>query len=60
MTLLKDKIIDKIEDTYVCKLRNRYTGYLTGYLGVNTRDLLAHCIDHYGKITTADLEASKS
>ena len=52
---LKGQIIDTIEDTYLCELRNKYTGYL----GVNTRDLLDHLIDRYGKITPADLEANK-
>ena len=53
---LKGQIIDIIEDTYLCELCNK----CTGYLGVTTRDLLDHLIDGYGKITTADFEANKS
>jgi hypothetical protein len=52
---LKGQVIDTIDDTYLCEMRNKYTGYL----GVTTRDLLDHLIDRYGKITPADLETNK-
>jgi hypothetical protein len=35
---LKSQVIDTINDTYLCELRNKYTGYL----GVSTRDLFDH------------------
>ena len=38
---LKGQIIDTIEDTYLCEVRNKYTGYL----GITTRDILDHLID---------------
>ena len=50
---LKTQIIDTVEDTYLCEMRHKYTGYL----GVKTRDLLDHLLDRYGKITAADLAA---
>lgn len=52
---LKAMVIDAVGDTYICELRNKYTGYL----GVTTRDLLDHLMDRYGKITAADLEDCK-
>ena len=53
---LKAFVIDSIEDTYLCEMRNKYTGYL----GVTTRDLFDHLLDRYGKITPADIEACKT
>ena len=52
---LKAQIIDTIDDTYLCELRNKYTGYL----GISTRDLIDHLLDRYGKITPADIAACK-
>jgi hypothetical protein len=52
---LKAQVIDTISDTYLCELRNKYTGYL----GVSTRDLFDHLLDRYGKITPADIEECK-
>jgi len=52
---LKAQVIDTINDTYICELRNKYTGYL----GITTRDLLDHLLDRYGKITPADIEECK-
>jgi hypothetical protein len=49
---LKGQVIDTVHDTYICEMRNKYTGYL----GITTRDLLDHLLDRYGKITPADLE----
>jgi hypothetical protein len=52
---LKAQVIDTIQDTYLCEMRNKYTGYL----GVTTRDLLDHLLDQYGKITPTDIEGCK-
>ena len=52
---LKAQVIDTIDDTYICEMRNKYTGYL----GITTRDLVDHLLDRYGKITPADIEACK-
>jgi cell division septum initiation protein DivIVA len=52
---LKSQVIDTINDTYICEMRNKYTGYL----GITTRDLLDHILDRYGKITPADIEECK-
>jgi hypothetical protein len=52
---LKTQIIDAIKDTYLCELRNKYTGYL----GVTAQDLIDHLLDRYGKITPADIAACK-
>ena len=52
---LKGQIIDTVHETYLCEMRNKYTGYL----GISTRDLLDHLLDRYGKITAADIEACK-
>jgi hypothetical protein len=52
---LKTQIIDAIEDTYLCALRNKYTGSL----GVTARDLIDHLLDRCGKITPADIAACK-
>jgi len=52
---LKAQVIDTINDTYLCELRNKYTGYL----GISTRDLFDHLLDRYGKITPADIEDCK-
>ena len=49
---LKSLIIDSVDDVYIGKLRNKYTGYL----GITARDLLEHLLDWYGKITPADIE----
>ena len=52
---LKAQLIDSVDDTYLCEVRNKYTGYL----GINNRDLIDHLLDRYGKITPADIEACK-
>jgi hypothetical protein len=52
---LKTQIIDTIEDTYLCELRNKYTGYL----GVTARYVIDYLLDRYGKITPADIAACK-
>jgi hypothetical protein len=52
---LKSQIIDTIQETYICEIRNKYTGYL----GVTTRDIIDHLLDRYGKITPADIESCK-
>jgi hypothetical protein len=53
---LKSQVIDTINDTYLCELRNKYTGYM----GVSTRDLIDHLLDCYGKITPADIKECNS
>ena len=52
----KTQFLDAVEEPYVSKLRNRYTGYM----GVTTQDLLDHLMDRYGNITAADLKANES
>ena len=52
---LKAQLIDIVNDTYLCEVRNKYTGYL----GITTRDLIDHLLDHYGNITPADIEECK-
>jgi hypothetical protein len=52
---LKSQVIDTINDTYLCELRNKYTGYL----GVSIRYLFDHLLNRYGKITPADIESCK-
>ena len=52
---LKSQVINAIHKTYICEMRNKYTGYL----GVTTRDLLDHLLDWYGKITPANIETCK-
>jgi hypothetical protein len=52
---LKAQIIDTINSTFLCELRNKYTGYL----GISTRDLIDHLLDRYGKITPANIAACK-
>ena len=52
---LKTQVIDTVNDTYLCELRNKYTGYM----GVSTRDLFDHLLDRYGKITPANIEECK-
>jgi hypothetical protein len=52
---LKGQVIDTVHDTYLCEMRNKYTGYL----GITTRDLLDHdMLDRYGKITPTDLKTN--
>ena len=53
---LKTQLLDAVEDPYVRKLRNRYTGYM----GVTTRNLLDHLMDRYGNITATDLKANEA
>ena len=53
---IKSQIIDSVDDTYLCELRNKYTGYM----GVSSRDLIDHLLDRYGKITPADIEECKT
>ena len=48
---LKAKIIDAVEDMYLCALKSRYTGYL----GVSIRDILDHLLLRYGRIRVRDL-----
>lgn len=52
---LKAQVIDTIQDTYICEMRNNYTGYL----GVTTWDLLDHLLYPYSKSTPADIEECK-
>ena len=52
---LKSIIIDSVDDVYIGKLRNKYTGYL----GITARDILDHLLDRYGKITAAYVEECK-
>jgi uncharacterized protein (DUF433 family) len=52
---LKTQTIDAIKDTYLCELRNKYTGYL----GATALDLIDRLLDRYGKITPADITACK-
>ena len=51
---LKTQFMDAVEEPYVSKLCNHYTGYM----GVTTQDLLDHLMDRYGNITVADLKAN--
>ena len=44
---LKHQIIETILDTNTEELRKKYTGFM----GVNTTDMVHHLIDIYGKIT---------
>jgi hypothetical protein len=53
---IQSQVIDTINDTYLCELRNKYTGYL----GVSTRDLFDHLLDRYGKITPHNIEECKT
>ena len=53
---LKYLIIDSVDDVYISKLRNKYTGYL----GITTYDLLDHLINQYRKITPADNQKCKN
>jgi hypothetical protein len=53
---LKAQVIDTIQDTYICEMRNKYH---TGYLGVTTQDLMDHLLDQYSKITPADIGECK-
>ena len=52
---LKSIIIYAVDEVYIGKLCNKYTGYL----GIKARDLLDHLLDRYGKITPADVEECK-
>ena len=52
---LKVQLIDSVDDTYLCGVRNKYTGYL----GITTRDIIDHLLDGYGKITPANIEECK-
>jgi hypothetical protein len=49
---LKAQVIDTINVTCLCELRNKYTGYM----GISTRDLFDHLLDRYGKITPANVK----
>ena len=53
---LKTQFLDAVEDPYVSKLRNRYTGFM----GVTKRDLLDHLMDRYSNITAANLKANEA
>lgn len=48
---LKDQLIAAVDDTYLCFMRGRYTGYL----GVILRDIIDHLLLRYGKINAHDL-----
>ena len=50
---LKAQLIDSVDNTYLCLVRNKYTSYL----GITTRDLIEHLLDRYGKITPTNIEA---
>ena len=52
---LKSIIIDAVNEVFIGKLRNKYTGYL----GITARDLLDRLLDRYGKITPADVKECK-
>ena len=52
---LKSIIINAVDEVYIGKLRNKYTGYL----GITARNLLYHLLVRYGKITPADAEECK-
>jgi hypothetical protein len=52
---LKAQVIDTIQDTSVCEMRNKYTGYL----GVTSLNLLDYLLNRYGKITSANIEDCK-
>ena len=53
---LKTQLLDAVEDPYVSKLRNRYTGYMD----VTTGDLLNHQMDQYGNVTADDLKSNEA
>ena len=52
---LKAQLIDSVDDTYLCEVRNKYTGYL----GITNRNIIDHLLDRYRKITPANIEACK-
>jgi hypothetical protein len=52
---LKAQVIDTINDTYLCELHNKHTGYL----GISTCNLFNLLLDGYGKITLAGIEDCK-
>ena len=52
---LKAQLIDSVDDTYLCEVRNKYKGYL----GITTRNLIDHLLYRYSKITPADTEECK-
>ena len=41
---LKAQLINIVNDTYLCEVHNKYTGYF----GITTRDLINHILDRYG------------
>eukprot|EP00957_Ditylum_brightwellii_P182933 13934715-Ditylum_brightwellii.AAC.1 len=49
--MLKTYIQDAVEYNYLRPIKKKYSGYL----GVGARDMMNHLIDHYGKITPADI-----
>ena len=51
---IKNQVINSARDTYLKDLNNK----CTGFLGIPCHDLLGHLLYWYGKLTTADLEAS--
>ena len=53
---IKTQLLDAVEEPYVSKLRNRYTGYI----GVTTQDLLDHLMDRYSNTVAADLKANEA
>ena len=52
---LKAQLIDSVDNTYLCEVRNKYRGYL----GITTSDLIDHILYRYGKITPTDIEECK-
>ena len=53
---LKSIIIDAVDEVYISKLQNKYTGYLN----ITARDLIDHLLNQYGKITPADVKECKT
>ena len=50
--VLKNMVIGSVEDTYLKDLNNKYTGFLR----VTCHDILVNLTNHYGNITTTELE----
>ena len=49
---LKNQIIASVQDAYLLRLKNRYTGYMSH----TARDMLQHLLARYGKIMPSDLD----
>jgi hypothetical protein len=52
---IKSMIVEAVDETYLSELHNKFTAFL----GVTTRDMLDHLLDRHGKISAADLDATK-